>query len=267
MYTPRTCSEPTASHKLVERPWRPPRLSCSPPRCPASFDPSTGADVVLVRRAVLVVYRFGELHSLSVVSTVTQSLVRRLAVGLDLEVCDLPRSVAHKPWNELVVHVKLDRVHYLLSRPRCATLLCDLLVCSLDAASTRGGANRCVEKHCVMLPVVAHQLCQVLDGLFLIRQENDARPDREAQCRSGDRNRAYSSSPSVTVAENTASDRAHLQHIKAWVLPVRFQCLGRGRSSPCPLVGRFLDHAWMDARPRVPCLGHSGRTCCGTGGG
>ena len=64
----------------------------------------------------LVVYCIGKLDNLPVVCSVAQSLVRRLAVGLDLEVRDQPRGVAHKPWNELVVHVNLCRKHFLSVR-------------------------------------------------------------------------------------------------------------------------------------------------------
>ena len=173
------------------------------------LNPSTVADVALVRRdglpepdsdmplvvhlasvlgRVLVMHRLSELNDLSVEKTVAQSFVWRLAVGLDLEVLNQPRNVAHKPWNELVVHVKLNRVHFRRSGPQCATQLCGLLVCSLDAASTRTGANKCVEKHCVMLPAVTHQLCHLLVGLLLIREETDARPAREAQRLSDDSN-------------------------------------------------------------------------------
>ena len=114
---------------------------------------SPDADVVFVRRhalpdqtchlssilsmsLVLVVYCLEDFDDLPVVCTVAESPARRLAVGLDLEVRHQPRGVTQKPWNELVVHVKLDRVHFLRSRHRCAPLLCNLLVCSLDVVST-----------------------------------------------------------------------------------------------------------------------------------
>ena len=152
---------PRHPYKLVQRPWRPPRLSWAPPDRPASFDLSTGAVVVFVRRhavpepdsdkplvvhlpnvlgKVLDMYRLGKLNDLSMVCTVAQSLERCVAFDLDLEMRDQQGSVAHKPWNELVVDGKLDLLHFLRSRPQCATLLCDLLVCPLDATGTRGGA-------------------------------------------------------------------------------------------------------------------------------
>ena len=133
----------------------------------------------------------GELDDLPVRCAITQSLVRRLAVGLDLEVRDQPRGIAHKPWSELVVHVKVGCVQILRSRPQRATLLCSLLVGSVDAAGTRAGAKRCVEKYCVMLPILTHQLCQLFGGLLLIRQENDARPARAGPCLSDDSNRVF----------------------------------------------------------------------------
>ena len=102
MYTPRRLlvQEPTASRQT-----RP--VSCAPfwapPDRPASLDSSIGAEVVFVRRHALpeptpnmplvahltyVLRKFLVVYCLrlSVVCTVAQSLVRRLAVGLDLEV-------------------------------------------------------------------------------------------------------------------------------------------------------------------------------------
>ena len=125
---------------------------------------------------------------ISLVCAVKQSFVRRPTASLDLEVRDQPRGMAHKPWNELLVHVKMNCGHFLRSRPQRAELLCNLLGCSLDAPSTRAKANSCVEKHRVVFPTVTHQLCQLLDELVLITQEYDARPAGEAQCPSDDSN-------------------------------------------------------------------------------
>ena len=87
--------------------------------------------------------------------------------------------------------------------------------------------------------VSCFRLSRLLDGLLRTTQEYDVRPTREAHCLGHDSNCIFV----LTLRDRS---RGHsicqsVEHIGAWVLPVRHRCHDQGSSSPCPLVGRVVD--------------------------